>query len=448
MMESLIAVAVAAAVATIPAQHPETRATWLTTTANDAISTPAKTASTMARLRQIGLNTVYVECWKNGYTEFPSRTMNRLIGISQRVNGAPPELQRDLLGETLIEAHRNGLAHVAWFEYGFMAAFRDTDNELRRLAERRGWLTQTRDGQYVGKQNGFLWLNPLHPESQQLLTGIVLDAVRKYDLDGIQLDDRIAWPVEMGYDAYTRRIYAQEHAGKQPPANANDPEWIQWRAGKVSEYSRRLVAAIRKERPEILLSVSPAPYPWSLENYACDWPTWTRWDRRSGQTWDEYVPQTYAVTASATKAALDRQIEAIGGRKSDLISGIRIVGTGPNMTEADVFASICHGRERGIGGHSFWFSRGVLDLYAEPLRRFYGNWVPNPHIAPRRRFVASRTLTGWAVQVQNPGRYRVIGKFDGQWRELTSKPFALGGHRIEATGATAVELLEDRRPNR
>jgi uncharacterized lipoprotein YddW (UPF0748 family) len=46
----------------------EVRGTWLTTTANDAIATPARTAATMRRLREIGINTVYVEVWKNGYT--------------------------------------------------------------------------------------------------------------------------------------------------------------------------------------------------------------------------------------------------------------------------------------------------------------------------------------------------------------------------------------------
>jgi uncharacterized lipoprotein YddW (UPF0748 family) len=114
-----------------PAQaQAEVRGTWLTTTANTAIATPANTATTMRRLREIGLNTVYVEVWKNGYTQYPSNVLQRTLGVAQRPGSAlqdpgdaaketPP---RDLLQETLIEAHRNGLPYVAWFEYGFMAA--------------------------------------------------------------------------------------------------------------------------------------------------------------------------------------------------------------------------------------------------------------------------------------------------------------------------------------
>jgi uncharacterized lipoprotein YddW (UPF0748 family) len=38
----------------------------------------------MRRLREIGLNTVYVETWKNGYTQFPSETLERVIGLDRR----------------------------------------------------------------------------------------------------------------------------------------------------------------------------------------------------------------------------------------------------------------------------------------------------------------------------------------------------------------------------
>ena len=66
------AIAFSLAASIVHAAPPELRGTWVTTTANDAIATPAKTEATMERLADIGLNTVYVECWKNGYTEFPS----------------------------------------------------------------------------------------------------------------------------------------------------------------------------------------------------------------------------------------------------------------------------------------------------------------------------------------------------------------------------------------
>ena len=67
--------------------RPQVRGTWLTTTANDALASPEHTARTMRRLREIGLNTVYIEAWKNGYTQFPSEVLQRTIGVAQRPSG-------------------------------------------------------------------------------------------------------------------------------------------------------------------------------------------------------------------------------------------------------------------------------------------------------------------------------------------------------------------------
>ncbi|MFW5697044.1 MAG: glycoside hydrolase family 10 protein, partial [Fimbriimonadaceae bacterium] len=265
------------------ANAPEVRGTWLTTTANNAISNPLNTAQTMRTLREMGLNTVYVEVWKQGYTEFPSATMERIIGVPYRVNPSPGEVvQRDLLEETMIEAHRNGLVYIAWFEYGFMATLAGGSNEL---TERRDWISLDREGNDVAG-NGFVWLNPLHPDAQDLLIGIVKDAIREYDLDGIQLDDRIVWPyIDMGYDDYTRALYAEENDGAAIPDDPRDPDWMAWRQRKVEAFSKRFVREVREAAGEdFIISLSPGPHPWALNNYLIDWPAWSKWS--DGPTWD------------------------------------------------------------------------------------------------------------------------------------------------------------------
>ena len=296
----------------VPEAKPEIRGTWLTTTANDAIATPERTAATMRRLREIGLNTVYVEVWKNGYTQFPSQVLERTIGVAQRPVRAlqdPADKPsatpaRDLLQETLVEAHRNGLNYVAWFEYGFMAAHGSTQNTLRRLKPE--WLSRDIAGNEVAP-NGFVWLNPLHPEARRFVLDLMLEAIEKYDLDGVQLDDRIVWPyVTMGYDDFTRAAYAAEHAGRQPPSDARDPAWMRWRADKLNALARDFVAELHKARPGLLVSMSPAPYPWSYEHYLLEWPQWARWP--AGQGWDEFIPQAYRMTYAAFESTWQEQI--------------------------------------------------------------------------------------------------------------------------------------------
>jgi uncharacterized lipoprotein YddW (UPF0748 family) len=393
----------------VTSQRGEVRGTWITTTANDAIATPERTAETMKRLREIGINTVYVECWKNGYTQYPSEVLKRTIGVDRRPAlmkqdpadspDAVKDAGRDLLAETLGEARKNDLAYIAWFEYGFMAAHKSTDNHLWRM--KKDWLSRDKDGNEIAP-NGFVWMNPLHPEARRFLLDIVLEAVAKYDLDGIQLDDRIVWPyINMGYDDYTKKVYAQEHGGKEPPLDHKDPAWMRWRADKVNEFSKMFVQEIRNAKPDLIISLSPAPYPWVYDNYLLEWPKWAAWteeDRMemrgdwagNGVTprWDEYIPQCYRFSYDAYAKTWNEQVENMktmgAGRVSDLIAGIRVVGEGKDSTWEDLRKSIELVRATGGGGHVHWFSRGVLDVFPAELTEFYDvknkGYVPNPRV--------------------------------------------------------------------
>lgn len=361
-----------------PARGQELRGTWLTTTGNDAIASPEQTARTMKRLREIGINTVYVECWKNGYTQFPSPTLRREIGVDRRPNLVPKDggAPRDLVRETLDAAHANGLKYIAWFEYGFMAAYKETDNELRRT--KKQWLSLDQKGNEVAP-NGFVWMNPLHPEVQQFLIDLVIECVDAYELDGVQFDDRIVWPyVTMGYDEFTRRAYAAEHDGREPPADPRDRAWMEWRSGKVREFSRRLVTQVRARRPSLTLSLSPAVYPWCWDNYLLDWPEWSSWEKDASGSprWDEFVPQCYRNGYDAFAKTWSEQVEHVRerapARVADLVAGIRVVGDGPNASWDDVKRSIELARSGGAKGHVLWFSKGVLDLYPDELKAFYG----------------------------------------------------------------------------
>ena len=439
------------AVVTAPLAAPEVRGTWLTTTANRAISSPARTAATMQTLRQMGLNTVYVEVWKDGYTEFPSETMQRKIGVPFRINPSPGEVvQRDLLEETMIEAHRNQMVYVAWFEYGFMAASAGTQNELRR---RKDWLSLDAQGNEVAK-NGFVWLNPLHPEAQQLLIDIVKEAVQKYDLDGIQLDDRIVWPyIDMGYDTFTRNLYAKENNGAQIPSNPRDPQWMAWRKKKVEEFSKRFVREIRKVGgKDLIISLSPGPHPWALENYLIDWPAWSRWT--DNPTWDEYIPQVYRMNYGAFARDWPQQVGHMGARNKDLIAGIRLVGDGPDQPRDQIAAHVDLVRQTRSMGHCWWFSRGVLEVFPQeiaaiydvprngqaPHPRFGANWRPAPIVLQRQ------AGSVWRASRVPAGRYRLIAMVKGQWQTVAQPDHKqTGPFTATVEGADQVELLVRRR---
>ncbi len=453
---------------------PEVRGTWITTTANDHIANWGRTAETMRTLADMGLNTVYVETWKNGYTQYPSAALERIIGVDRRpalvkqdpgdpdpVDGGVVE-PRDLLQETLIEAHRNGLNYIAWMEYGFMAAHQDTMNHLREMKPE--WLSRDIDGGEIAP-NGFVWMNPLHPEARRFLLDIILEAVDRYDLDGVQLDDRIVWPyVTMGYDDFTVAWYRNEHGGEGPPADARDPEWMRWRAEKINEYARQFVKELRAARPGLIVSLSPAPYPWCYENYLLEWPEWAAWEPGNSDQkwWDEFIPQCYRYDFPAFKITWDEQVQNLvdagaGDRVGDLLAGVLTTGSRPDPVPwVDLEQAIAHVRATGGGGHVWWFSRGVLDEYPDEIRALYDVENLGRAAHPRRghgwRPGSIRTDgrgLDWSARGVPAGTYRVIALTAEGWREVDVIE-AEGETEIrlegwEASEISGVELLVDRR---
>jgi hypothetical protein len=351
------------------------------------------------------------------------------------------------------------------------------------------WLSRDQSGSEVAPDD-FVWLNPLHPECRRFLLDLILEAVDRYDLDGVQLDDRIAWPYyTMGYDDYSIASYRNEHGGQSPPDDPKDPGWMRWRAERSSEFARQIVEEIRNKRPGLIVSLSPAPYPWCYENHLLEWPKWAAWipgnDERAW--WDEFVPQCYRYDRTAFAASWDEQVQnlqayGVGERIKDMLAGTMIVGSRPEAVPwEDLRQSIEHVRATGGGGHVWWPSSGVLDVYPTELAGFYAleregaaphpnhaeGWRPPPIPLTRQILIAEtqdreadsadgavgKRASVWRGKPP-PGTYIVVVRRGGvrgahsaaqvKAPEAGSEPEAFS---VEVPAdADAVELLRDRRP--
>jgi len=170
----------------------------------------------------IGINNIFMVVYNNQRNIYPSTVMNTLIGrsISESMAG------RDPLQECIEEAHAQGLKVHAWFEYGFAASFSANGGAI--VAAKPNWASRNSSGNLVVK-NGFDWLNALHPEVQKFMTGLFIEVATKYDVDGLQGDDRMpAMPTEGGYDPYTVDLYKAENGGASPPANFANASWFHY----------------------------------------------------------------------------------------------------------------------------------------------------------------------------------------------------------------------------
>ncbi len=432
------------------AATPEVRGTWLTTTGPDHIKGGGNTESVFSDLRSIGLNTAYVETWKNGFTNYPSPTLAALTGGGDRSSFLG--LNRDLVEETLINAHRNQMVQVGWFEYGFAAQFIGSggtpSNPLATYMKNQGWLLEDQSGNYGNSSNGFAWMNPAVPEVKQFLIDITLEAVNRYDLDGVQFDDRLAWPREFGWDSQTAALYLAD-TGNSLPGSVNDAAFRNWRQQKVADFADELYQAVKTARPEMHVSVSPSITPFSGTNFNADWPAWV-----DDGIFDEYVPQVYRSSIGSFNSVIDAQVAPFEpGELDKLVVGIRVNGSGPNTPYADVEQMIERSRTEGAAGHSLWYSAGVRDDYATQLTSFYDvaseGHAETPMFATGHRpapLVATRASGDlWDVNVTTGGRYRVVSKARTVWSEYNVVYLEPGIHQIEVPGVSTVELLADRR---
>ncbi len=452
----------AASAAVSIAAPPELRGTWVTTTGltTGNVVDPATTAANFTRFRNVGLNSVYMDVWRAGATYFPSPSAQPFTGRLM----ASELGSRDLFAETLIQSHRNQMHQFAWLQYGFAAQFigatGQPTNTIGLLAKNQNWLLKDSAGNYVNSSNSFAWMNPLVPQVRSLMINMTLDAVKKYDLDGVQFDDRLAWPVQFGYDDVTRAAYLAE-TGRNLPTNPSDSNFVAWRATKVTDFAREFATAIKTAAPHITVSAAPSVYPFSLTSYCADWPTWSNQTITvNGQTvpmFDEFIPQVYRSTASSFTSEWNSEVAVINqARKGDLAAGISInngSGVAYDWTTINLPQVNSQRAATGTRGHVWWYSAGVLNPDEAALTAYYNVAATGQALRPdrpaswRRAPVPFTLASGsvWTTTVPQQDRYRIIVKSGSTWSELTSTVLKPGVFSIILSGYAQVELLNDTR---
>lgn len=249
----------------------ELRGVWLTNIDSDVLFEKERLKQSLRTLHQLNFNTVYPAVWNWGYTLYPSKVIAKVIGKS--VDPTPGLQKRDMLKEIVRDGHKQGLTVIPWFEFGFMAP---ADSLLAK--NRPYWLTNRSDGIKIVKEgtHNRVWLNPFRPDVQQFIQDLIVEIVKNYDIDGIQFDDHFGLPSELGYDAYTTALYKKEHKGKLPPADFKNPEWVSWRANKITDFMKRVFVAIKANKKDCIVSVAPNPQRFSYEYFLADWQKWER----------------------------------------------------------------------------------------------------------------------------------------------------------------------------
>ena len=266
------------------------RGIWMTNMGASLSYFTMRADEVVANMAKHRLNTLYPCVWSRGYTLHPSRVAQSAGGpLRERLTDIPLLPGDDVLKGMIHQGHRQGMRVLPWFEYGLMIP------QTSAIAQAHpDWLTKNSSGQTVAalaKPNSLLprplqnfqleiaggnlaWLNPFHPEVQQFLTDLIVEVVKKYPVDGIQLDDHFGLPVAFGYDDYTVELYRSEHAGVAPSEDMNDAEWVAWRANGITQLLAKIAQAVKQVDAEAAISVSPNPPRFAYSKYLQDWRRW------------------------------------------------------------------------------------------------------------------------------------------------------------------------------
>jgi uncharacterized lipoprotein YddW (UPF0748 family) len=158
--------------------------------------------------------------------------------------GIAPKPSWDPLAHAVEAAHARGLELHAWFN-----PFRARHNEARSPLARDH--VARRQPRLVVEYGDQLWMDPGEPRAREHSLRVIRDVVRRYDVDGVHLDDYFyPYPVDKAPfpdDA----SYARYKRGGGELARAD------WRRANVDAFVQALYREVKAEKPWCLVGISP-----------------------------------------------------------------------------------------------------------------------------------------------------------------------------------------------
>ena len=458
--------------ATLPGPAREFRGAWVATVANidwpsePGLSGPeqrAELVEILDRLVELNMNAAVLQVRPMADALYfsPYEPWSAYLTGDE---GLPPSPWYDPLEFAVAQAHARGLELHAWvnpYRAGHPASVGRRD--ITHISRQRPDL--------VRRYGDYLWLDPGEPDAADHSMRVILDIVRRYDVDGIHLDDYFyPYPIERrgrrvpfpDRDSYARAVDAGETLGRDD-----------WRRQNVDRFIERLYREVKALKPHVKVGISPfgiwrPGYPETVtgfDQYAELYADARLWWREG---WLDYLaPQLYWSIDSRGQSfpALLAWWASENAQNRHLWPGLydsrrlpEVGGYGPDEISEQVVLV----REHPVANGTVHFSMkalmpGVTDVgdrllagpYAEPALVPASPWLgEDPPGAP----VLAVTPRGDAVDVviapgggALPERYVVRGRHGETWTVETVRPdvgtvvVSGAGGTVEAVAVSAVD---------
>jgi uncharacterized lipoprotein YddW (UPF0748 family) len=289
----------------VPASAPrQLRGMWLTSVLN--LDFPAKPGESEAQVKAeyekwLDLavaqrhNAIFVQVRPSGDAFWPSAYAPWSQWLTGKRDGTSPGW--DPMAFMVAEAHARNLEFHAWFNpyRGSQPAPAGPGADFAELAptnpllKHKDWAIA-----YPTGTTARFYYDPGNPAARRYVEDSILEAVGKYDIDGVHFDDFFYPYPEKGQDFPDATSYAQWGDGQ---SRAN------WRRGNIDTFIREMDQRIKQLKPWVKFGVSPfgiwrnsssdpAGSPTDgLESYSAQYADTRKWVK---QGWLDYiVPQLY-----------------------------------------------------------------------------------------------------------------------------------------------------------
>ena len=380
--------------------------------------------------------------------------------------GAAPQPYYDPLEFAITEAHARGIELHAWF------------NPFRALANASAPASadhvSKRHPEWTRRYGNQLWLDPGEAGAREHALAVILDVVRRYDLDGVHLDAYF-YPYQVRTRAGGIASFPDDASWGRYQAASGRLERDDWRRENIDNFVAQLYRAIKAEKRWVKFGISPFGI-WrpgvpetieaDLDSFAHLYANSRRW---LNEGWcDYFAPQLYWSIAPAKQSfpVLLNWWHAQNLKKRHVWPGIAPERIGNNRSPEEIVRQI--GLTRGgfgSPGQIHWSMKSLMQnrggisntlrtgVYAQPALVPAMPWLGSepcaePMLArsgsgvswqtkgpaPRWWLVQTRQGTSWSVRVLAGAQESIALEPNAEWIAVRSvnRVGAIGEPRVLA----------------
>ncbi len=352
----------------LPAVQREFRGVWLASVKNiDWPSKPglasaqqkAELITLLDQAKQLRLNAVLLQVRPACDALYASRIEPWSEYLTGQM-GRAPEPYYDPLTFAVDEAHKRGIELHAWFNpYRARHSAAISTASANHVSKTKPHL--------IRNYGSSLWLDPGEREVQEHSLSVVMDVVRRYDIDGVHFDDYFyPYPEK---DAQGRVLPFPDWAGWRRYQNGGGKlDRSDWRRENVNIFMVRVSQSIRSAKPWVKFGIAPFGI-WrpgfpaqikGLDAYDVLYADSRKWLREG---WVDYLaPQLYWSDESLTTSftALLKWWGEENVHHRHLWPGLDISRVGPGRAPEEITSQVKRTREQSsAGGNILWGVRAL-----------------------------------------------------------------------------------------